>query len=458
MSATTTSRASLADVISLISNADFPCRQKQELTSAVRTVARVVGVGPELIPADPAALRRRLDEFAPEAAGLSRGRWANVRSLLTKALTLASPMLPGRRVQSIMPAWLALADGLARKRRMSLLPLLRFLSARGAAPSDVVLEDLFAYRDAILNERLRKGPEKTWDVLVWNWNFSMRELTGWPQIEIARECRREVYVLAWSTFPASFKADVDAFLERLAGRDLSEDGPPRPARPATLQTRSYQMRVCASALIHRGLDATTITRIGDLVTLERYQEILRFFLDRHAGQPSPHIAQIAGVLKDVARHWVKVEDGVLNKMKRIVGRLTQPQRGMTAKNRARLRPLDEPRTVELFLSIPERIRAAVERDKRPRSRKAILAQLAAAIAILQAAPIRRKNLAALDVHENLIGRGGKLYLVMPAEDVKNSEPIDFELPPHAVDILVGYVREYRPLLLKGSDGPLFPGV
>lgn len=457
MATTPTSRASLADLISMISRADLPNRQKQELTSAVRTVARVIGSQPEQIPADPSALRRRLDEVAPEASGISRGRWANVRSLLTKALALTRPMLPGRSLQPILPAWAAMMAALSTKRRKSLGPLTRFLSARGFSPRDVTLEDLLAYRDAMLGERLRRRPELTWDLLIWNWNFCMREVAGWPQIEIARQSRKETYVLPWSTFPESFKADVDAYLDRLSGRDLSDDGPPRPARPSTLATREHQMRVCASALVHRGVDAATIRSIGDLVVLNHYQEILRFFLDRNDGQTSSQIGQIAGVLKDVARHWVKIEDEALAKMKRIVGRLAQHNHGMTAKNRSRLRPLDDPETVRLFLSIPERIRADVEKDKRPPDLKAVQAQMAAAIAILQAAPIRRKNLAALDVREHLIDRGGKLYLIIAGEDVKNHEPVDFELPPHAANILVWYVRQYRPHLLKGNDGPLFPG-
>ena len=67
------------------------------------------------------------------------------------------------------------------------------------------------------------------------------------------------------------------------------------------------------------------------------------------------------------------------------------------------------------------------------------------------------NLAGLDTERHLIRRGKRLYLVIPEEEVKNSEPIDFELPPETVDILSWYVREYRPLLLKGPSTALFPG-
>ena len=51
-------------------------------------------------------------------------------------------------------------------------------------------------------------------------------------------------------------------------------------------------------------------------------------------------------------------------------------------------------------------------DGRPTS--AVTAQIAAAIALLQAAPIRRKNLANLDLAKHLISRGKRLYLLAAA--------------------------------------------
>ena len=457
MSSLAPSRANLGEVIQLISNADLPERKKQDLRSAVRTVAKLLGTEPVFIAADPALLRRRLEGIFPEAHGLSRGRWANVRSLLGKALALARPILPSRNIDPLLPEWEALAAGLEFHRRVRLLPLLRFLSTRSVGPSQVIAADLEAYRDAIVADRLRKGPEKTWDYLTWVWNGCMRQVEGWPAIEIERASRRETYVLPWSAFPASFKEDVDHFLERLSGRDLSDDGPSRPVRPSTLQTREYQLRVAGSALIHRGHDPLSIRSIADMLSYERYQEILRFFLDRHDGQTSPQVGQLAGFLKDVARHWLKVDEPELQRFRKIASRLAVERRGLTTKNRERLRPFDEPEAVVAFLGLPQRICRELKADRRGSRRKAILAQMAAAISLLQAAPIRLNNLANLELNKNLIARGKRLYLVIAESDTKNREPIDFELPAETVEILSWYVREYRPFLLKQPTDALFPG-
>jgi integrase len=457
MSPLNPSRANLGDVISLISQSNFTDRQKQDLRSAVRTVARLLGAEPSTIPAELGALRRRLEIIAPEAYGLSRGRWNNVRSLFAKALALVRPMMAGRSVQPILPEWEMLAAKLEFNLRVRLRPMLRFLSAQGKKPSDITLADLEGYREAILNNRLRSRPEKTWDSLIWSWNACQRNVKGWPAIAIERPSRREIYALPWSAFPASFKEDVDRFLSRLGGADLSDDGPMRPARPATLQKRQHQLRVAASALVHRGQDAQSIRSIADLLSLERYQEILRFFRDRHGGQTSPQVGQLAAALKDIARHWVKVDEVILERFKKIASRQAVPRRGMTAKNRERLRPFDDAETVVAFLSLPKRMRQEVEAKKRNPRSNAVLAQMAAAIALLQAAPIRLKNLTGLDVEENLIARGRKLYLVIREDETKNREPIDFELPAETVEILSWYVREHRPRLLRVPSGALFPG-
>jgi hypothetical protein len=144
---------------------------------------------------------------------------------------------------------------------------------------------------------------------------------------------------------------------------LSEDGPSRPARAATLKTREYQLRVSASALVHKGVDAESIRSIADLVTLERYKLILRFLLDRHDGQSSPQIAQMAAFLKGVAKHWAKADDLTMFQMQKVASRLSIGRRGLTAKNRERLRPFDDLQTVALFLALPQRIRREVETAK-----------------------------------------------------------------------------------------------
>ena len=457
MTAAEPSRTTLADLIPLIEKANLSHIQKRDQISAIRTLARLLDARVDEIDADPARLRRRLETIAPEAVGLSRGRWNNIRSLIGKALALARPILPGRETARLLPEWEALFASLTRNRATGLLAMARYLSVRNVRPDDATLANLAGYHEAILGDQLRAKPEETWDTIVWTWNACRREIPGWPDIEIPRESRREVYVLPWSDFLPSLKADVDAFLLRLSGADLSEDGPARPARPATLKTREKQLRLAASALVRKGIDPESIRSLTDIVTLERFKLVLQFLLDRHDGQTSPQVAQIAGFLKGVARHWAKADDLTLLPMQNVVSRLSTGRRGLTAKNRERLRPFDDPQAVALFLGLPQHIRSEIDKDSRSPKRKAITAQVAAAIAILHTVPLRIGNLAKIDILKNLIARGKRVYLVISEGDTKNGEPVDFELPMEVVEILGWYIREYRPHLVHAPTQALFPG-
>jgi integrase len=441
----------------LIEQKNLSPGQKRDLISAVKTTARLLGALPSDVAADPARLRKRLETIAPEALGLSRGRWNNIRSLVGKALSLARPILPGRQTAQLLPEWRELFAPLSRNRAGGLLAMGRYLSVKDLRPDKVTLADLGSYHEAILEDRLRAKPEQTWDAIVWTWNACRREIAGWPDIEIPRDSRREVYALPWSDFPVSLKTDVEAFLLRLSGADLSEDGPSRPARPSTIKTREKQLRVAASALVHQGVEPESIGAISELVTLEHFKLVLRFLLDRHGGQTSPQVAQIAAFLKGVARHWTKADDLTLLQMQKVVSRLSTGRRGLTAKNRERLRPFDDPHTVAQFLSLPQRMRREVEKDPRPPKRKAVIAQIAAAVAILLVVPLRIGNLAKIDMRRNLIARGKRVYLVVSEGDTKNGEPVDFELPAEIVEIVGWYVREYRQHLLRAPTDALFPG-
>src|SRR5262245_30438489 len=79
------------------------------------------------------------------------------------------------------------------------------LFQRAGKGTDTTLADLVGYREAIISDRLRSKPEQTWDILTWAWNYCVRNVVGWPAIEIQRVPKREIYVLPWSAFPSSLK-------------------------------------------------------------------------------------------------------------------------------------------------------------------------------------------------------------------------------------------------------------
>jgi integrase len=452
-----TSRQTLADVISAVLQADLTPLQRRDQISAVRTVARLLEAPPEAIRADVPMLRKRLDELSPGAAGVSPGRWANIRSLFGRALGQVRAMQPSRSQTPVSTDWEGLLSTLDRNRATRLRPLVRHLSNRGVGPAKVTLGHLEGYRDALLNDRLRRRPERTWDGLTWAWNACSREVLGWPKVLIDRPSRKESYVLPWTSFQPAFVAAVDQFIEWRGGFNLSEEGPARPARAATLKKRRDQLRVAASALVHQGHPVADLTCLRDLVTEDNMRSILNFMLDRHDRKPVPSIGYMAVFLKYVAEKYLDLDEQTLVKIKKLTRKLVSNRRGLTPRNRERLRPFDDPQTVAEFLALPARIREELSKDRRAAKPKALLAQAAAAIAIQQAVPLRIRNLAGIDVRKNLIERSGRVYLVFPETDTKNGEPIEFEIPERTLDPLAWYIREHRPALLNGPSDALFPG-
>ena len=154
---------------------------------------------------------------------------------------------------------------------------------------------------------------------------------------------------------------------------------------------------------------------------------------------------------------MKVDAGALERLTRVAAKVSVDCRGMTAKNRERLRAFNDEDAVQAFLTLPARLREMADAGTLKPRRAAILAQMAVAIEILQMAPIRRQNLAELELGRDLKSLGGRTYLIVPSHRVKNNTTLDFELPEETVALIDWYVAKHRPALLNQSCDALFPG-
>src|SRR6516162_3933565 len=87
-----------ADVIEHIGNrTDISLRRKQDLTSAVRRVCRLLHRSPQDVSVDVDKLRRKLAEMSLAASRLSPGSYRNLKSLFGKALIAAKVTTVPRR-------------------------------------------------------------------------------------------------------------------------------------------------------------------------------------------------------------------------------------------------------------------------------------------------------------------------------------------------------------------------
>lgn len=118
-SASLTPPTNLAEVMERILSLEGLQRQRRDdLMSALRQIARLIGGLPADIPADPEALKRGLKFLTPAAANMTKSRWGNVRALLAAALDLTGAKISRqRRKVELKPSWTSLWNRVGNKYR-----------------------------------------------------------------------------------------------------------------------------------------------------------------------------------------------------------------------------------------------------------------------------------------------------------------------------------------------------
>jgi len=430
-------------------------RHRAEMCSALRTVCRVLGGDPGLVPAEPRHLRASLAKLTAAAARVGSGRWSNIRSLTLRALKRAGiKSMPGRHREPHAAEWELLRAQLLDRRFKS--GLSRFMSHCTSAriPPSAVTAETFAQFAAALEGSLVRDPGGIYRDTCKLWNLAAATIPDWPPVHVAVPVRRRDFALAIDSFPESFRRDLDRFLSERADPDVFSDSYSKPIRPLTARNRRQNILVAATALVRSGCPISEITALSVLVEVPNAKAALRFLYDRAGGKTSGHLYQIATLLKTIARHYVQSAEGAVEALRKLCRSLKPASTGLTEKNRSFLRQFADADKVASLLTLPQRVVARAERQDGQR-RAAVAVELAIAIAIELVVPIRADNLAGLRLDHHIHRVGKKLYLAIPAAETKNRTAVDAELPSWLVRLLDRYLEDFRPRLAPSSW--LFPG-
>jgi len=103
----------------------------------------------------------------------------------------------------------------------------------------------------------------------------------------------------------------------------------------------------------------------------------------------------------------------------------------------------------------------VRREKLSDRRAAVKTQIALAISILLHAPFRMHNLVNLRLDEHIIRPGGirgPVHLVIPHNEAKGGETIEYPIQGEAKELLDLYLTQYRPVLCGERCPWLFPAL
>jgi integrase len=453
--------ATLADVIAVIQGLhDLPPQRRHDLVSALHKIAALFDQPPDSVAADAMTLRQRMATFTAAAAGISPGRWRNVRSLISTALKLAGcTVMPRRRRHSHSAAWQDLLGRIPeRYERFRLSSLAAYCSSKEILPEHVDDAVADAFGASLLAHSFVERPKQVHRDACLAWNRSVATVAGWPATHLHVPQHRRDYALPLTAYPASFGTDVMAYLDHLAGHDLFAETARRPASPVTLKHVRLLLLQLAAALVHSGRDPATLRTLADLVTIDAARTGLDFFWKRSDKRKTERLHQFAMLLVKLAKHWAKVTPDHLEALRQLRRQVDPGKAGMTERNRARLRPFDDPVNVRRLVNLPQAIVHSLAGKEG--YNEAIRMQSAVAIAILLVAPLRVKNLAALRLDRHLVrarsGPNAAVHLVIPTGEVKNNVALEFELQPDVCDLMDLYRTRFRSLLAPAPSPFLFP--
>jgi site-specific recombinase XerD len=455
----------LADVLKAVAQADLPPARRRDLKSAILNISKALGRQPVEIAADPAQLRGSLQNLSAEALGISQGRLANARSLLLKGVDLVKPTMPGKQKSQLLPAWQRLIDAIdSQSGRIRLATPARWLSEQEIGPDTVQEADLSRYRDQLFANSLRSNPEGTWSGLVWQWNKAVRDVEGFPGIELSVESRRKAVTYPWATFPKSLEADTKAWTDWLEGKDVLSDGPTRPVKSSTAETRTYQIRYFASALVDAGIAPQSLKTLSDLVTLSNFETGIRYLFARKENKRSSALGNMGGAMIAIARQWVlpklnddKSADATLKRMRFLVSKIDNQVRGLTDKNHDRILQFEDQEQLLKLLNLPSRLKAEFMSRKHPKAQALVLADVALAVELLTVTAIRIGNIHSIELDKHLRKYRNRYVLYFTEAEVKNRQRLQFSLPDETCKLIDWYLKDVRPLRLKGVSDALFIG-
>jgi integrase len=453
-------QTTLADMKRLAeADEDLTSTQRRGRVSALNRLEHLFGIPLEKLEASPRRARELLASKSPAQLGVSEKTFANIRSLVAKAVErYGRPVPPLTKRIAITSSWQDLLDRIEiAYQRQVLYRLATYSSVMGIAPEVVTNQTLLGLSEALDAEETIKNPKAIIKSTISNWNRSARTVPSWPQIRLSSPFKPEPYTLLLSAFPVSFQAEITLWRERMADPDpLDEEAPERALRPATIEHRVYNFRQFASALVHTGhYRIENITSLTVLFQPEAFKAGLRFFLERTGRTQRVH--NLARSLRLIGKYYGRLDEATLTTLEKVCRKLDPgTRRQMTVRNRQRLGQFDYSRNVGRLLTFPDQEAKRAQAQKNP-LRAAKSMERAVAVDLLIHCALRIGSLRTLELSDFNWLSSGLAVLVVPGERTKTNRPLEFELNAEITARLKRHIAEFRSRLPEADGSYLFPG-
>jgi integrase len=363
----------------------------------------------------------------------------------------------------LTPAWEELRNEIRDKLvRARLSSLMRFCSANNIAPievDEVIVDRFISYRSQCgmsADHAFRR-------LLARAWNANVGIIQGWPARRLTEPPVKAAVAVAWDEFPEGLRRDVDGYLQGLSRVRRSRTGQRiRPLKPATISARRTELAAAARMAVKSGAPIESLDSLSALLAPDVAEKILDAYWRRNGENPKLFTIDLARRFLAIAKETKCVDDAACERLDEMRRDLEEHRHGgLTDKNIAVIRQVLTPGVWSRVVKLPLTMMAAARRQQHAPVRAAVTAQLAVAIGILAAAPVRLANLTAIRLGTNLIkpdGPDSNYWLVFPGYDVKNRVKLEYPLEQYLTDLIDEYVHDFRPALLRGRNQDwLFPG-
>jgi integrase len=450
-------------VLGLLDQAGLTGTRRRDMVSAVNRLCEMAGTMPASVRAEPSVLKDMLSRIRPAAHGVSAKSYSNLKSLLGAALQLAGVIDPsGRGGAKRHPEWGPLLEAVVDDQRLSngLAAFANWCASQAISPGEVDDTVVQRFLTWLETKTLHPKPRDLVRGVPKFWNEANTKLDSWPATKLtALSFKAPLKHLKWSDLNPSFQEDADAYFKLRANPDLFDERPEAPKRPlaaSTLRQQREHLRLAASILIRNG---EVIASLADLVMPERFKSILRYYHNQANGEPNAFAIGLAKTLIQVAQYHTGATSQEIGELKRLAGNLPSVPFDLTAKNKTVLRQLESDHVRAKLYFLPEQLMAEVAKDLESGPVRFVEAQVAIAIDILLAFPLRPQNLSSLSWQHNFSepnGPRGQLLLHIAARDTKTKrQDIVSEVPDEVARRLRWYRRHVLPRLGADVNGHLF---
>jgi integrase len=453
----------LADVLDLIDQAGLTGTRRRDMISAINRICEMAGTTPAGVCAEPPVLKEMLSGIRPAAHGVSAKSYSNLRSLLAAALQLAGVIDPSGRGRAISHSqWGTLLQAVADDQRLSngLASFANWCAGQGISPgevNDTVVQRFLTWLEA---KTLHPQPRDLVRRVPKLWNEASTKFGFWPTNKLAiLSFKTPAKHRKWSELSLSFQQDGDAYLALRANPDLFDERPEAPKRPlaaTTLRQQREHLRLAASILAQ---DGEAVASLADLVRPESFKKVLRYYHNQANREPNAFVIVLAKTLIQVAQYHTGATSKELGALKRLAGNLPALPFDLTPKNKALLRQLESDRLRAKLYFLPEQIMGEVAKDLENGRVRFVEAQVAIAIDILLALPLRPQNLSSLRWRHHFSEPNGprsQLLMHIAARETKTKrQDLVSEVPDEVARRLRWYRRHILPRLGADLNGHLF---